>query len=113
MFWRKRSTVELRAEHDGPDHRYLTAYRTRGGGLTVAGQDLGPATAMVSPDGEYEWWYVVPPASVPRLLEALGARPGTDVLDELAARWCGAASSALEGHLRELRHEGLAELTVR
>lgn len=35
-------TVTLRAEHDGDDHRYLTAHRSWRGGIRIYGQDLGP-----------------------------------------------------------------------
>lgn len=113
MFWRRRNrSVELRSEHNGADSRYLTVYSTRSGGLRIAGQDLGPSTEVVSPDGEYEWFYDVPAASVPQLRSALGTAPGTDLMDDLAARWCGLASHDLEVHLSALRHSGAISLTV-
>jgi hypothetical protein len=69
--------------------------------LLVEGQDLGPATSPVSGDGEYEFVYEVAADKVPALLQALGAERDADVLDELAARWTGAASHELERILRD------------
>ena len=93
--------VSLRAEHEGNDHRYLTARLGHSGDLLIEGQDLGPATAPVSSDEEYEWVQVVPAARIPELLHVLGAAADVDVLDELAARWTGPGSYELERLLRE------------
>ncbi len=51
--------VSLRAEVSGADERYLDAYIDDGGQLVLQGQDLGSLTAIVSDDGEYEWFRYV------------------------------------------------------
>ncbi len=91
----------MRAEVDGEDLRFLDAFVTPDGVLHVDGQDLGPATAMVSSDGEYEWGRSIAPADIARLVEELGGRPGEDVLDVLQRDWSGARSYDLEKLLRE------------
>jgi hypothetical protein len=48
-------TVLLRAEQDGRNQRFLRASLNAEGALVIEGQDLGPKTALVSSDGEYEW----------------------------------------------------------
>jgi hypothetical protein len=95
------TTVQLRSEHNGADHRYLIAHLEPNGDLRLSGQDIGPGTSAVSSDGEYEWENVVPAAHIPALLEALGAPADADILAELAARWTGPASYELERCLRE------------
>ena len=91
----------LRSEVAGQDRRYLSAYVDGAGGLHVDGHDLGPSTAPVSDDGEYEWFQTIHAADVPRLLAALGAAPTVDVMDVLSERFTGAASYELERVLRE------------
>ena len=56
---------------------------------------------MVSSDGEYEWEQVVPAAHLPTLRSLLDVPTGADILDELAARWTGAASYDLERRIRD------------
>ncbi len=51
--------ISLRADEKGPTWRYLTASLNAEGSLVLAGQDLGPGTAIVSSDGEYEYWITV------------------------------------------------------
>jgi len=94
-------TVTLRKERDGEDSRHLWAYLDDAGGLHIDGQDLGPATAVVSPDGEYEWFQTIRAEHLPRLLALLGGRPGDDILTLLDQRWSGARSGDLERLLRE------------
>jgi hypothetical protein len=101
--------VYLRSEQAGGNSRYLTARRVASGDLWIEGQDLGAATLPVSSDGEHEWLWVVPAADLHELLRVLGAKPDTDVLDQLAENWSGAASYELE---RRLRESGLARLRV-
>jgi len=96
-----RRKVNLRSDQDGPDSRYLDARLDDEGNLHIDGQDLGPGTAMVSDDGEYEYFKVVEAAHVPALLAVLGAEPGADILDELEAHWTGRASYDLERRLSE------------
>jgi hypothetical protein len=90
----------LRSERSGDDERYLWAYVDDDGNLHIDGQDLGPATAPVSNDGEYEWFQTVGAGDVPRLAELLGAQSGTDVLDLLEAEYTGRRSYDLEKVLR-------------
>lgn len=91
----------LREERTGPDQRFLTAYVSQDGALHIDGQDLGPATAPVSADGEYEWFTTIRPEHLPRLVELLGGEPGADVLDLLAARYTGDGAAEFERTLRE------------
>ena len=93
--------VVLREERSGPDRRNLWAYFDPDGALHIDGQDLGPATAPVSADGEYEWFKTIQPAHLPRLVELLGGEAGTDLLALLAERYTGAGSYELERVLRE------------
>ncbi|MGH2689112.1 MAG: hypothetical protein ACRDKW_09950 [Actinomycetota bacterium] len=94
-------TVTLRSETSGPDSRYLWAYLDEEGRLHIDGQDLGPATAPVSPDGEYEWFKTVAAADVARVVALLEGRPGEDVLDLLERGFTGPGSYELERRLRE------------
>ncbi len=92
--------IELRNERDGDDRRRLWARVDEHGDVHIDGQDLGPATRPVSNDGEYEWFQVIRAAHVPRLLEVLGAPPGSPVVDVLRG-FCGDRSYDLEELLRE------------
>jgi hypothetical protein len=92
--------VVLREERSGADVRHLWAYLDDAGALHIDGQDLGPATAPVSDDGEYEWYQVISAADVPRLKLLLGAEEGTGILEILSA-WTGERSYELERRLRE------------
>lgn len=94
-------SVSLRAERDGEDSRYLTAHVDSDGNLHIHGQDLGPKTAPVSDNGEYEWDKTVAREHIPALLVLLGAPADVDVLHELAAHWTASASYDLERKLRE------------
>lgn len=93
--------VNLRAEADGADRRYLDAHVSETGDLVIEGQDLGPATALISPDGEYEWIRTVRRTDLPALVLALGGQPGDDILDLLDARFTGQRSYDLERLLRD------------
>lgn len=94
-------SVKLREEHQGDDDRYLDAYIDGAGDLVLAGQDLGLATELVSPDGEYEWFRIVRRPHRPALVVLLGGQAGADVLDVLADGWTGSASYELEALLRD------------
>lgn len=96
-----RHVVTLRDEHDGADRRHLAAYLDDEGRLHIDGQDLGPATAMVSEDGEYEWFRTIAAADLPRLAELLGAYAGESILAVLARKYTGVRSHELERILRE------------
>lgn len=93
--------VILRNERRGADTRHLWAYLDEEGNLHIDGQDLGPATAPVSDDGEYEWFRTVSREDVPKLLSLLGEPADADLLEVLKQRWAGAKSYELEKLLRE------------
>ena len=93
--------VMLREERTGPNQRFLCAYVDADGALHIDGQDLGPATAPPSHDGEYEWFDTIQPEHLPRLIELLGGEPGADILDLLAKRYTGAGVAAFERILRK------------
>jgi hypothetical protein len=92
-------TIRLRAEVDGKDKRFLDAFLDEEGRLCIDGQDLGPGTALISSDGEYEWSFTYAVADLPRVSAVLDGQPGEDVLDVLE-RWVG-RSYELEKRLRE------------
>ena len=93
--------VTLRDEVVGPDRRYLGASLNKAGGLVIEGQDLGPAAAAVSPDGEYEWWTTINAEDFPQLWALLDAPTGSDILQVLAENWTGERSYELERRLRD------------
>ena len=93
--------VTLRAERSGSDYRHLEAYLDGEGRLHIDGQDLGPGTAIVSSDGEYEWFETIAAADVPRVVALLGGQPGDDVLDLLERDFTGAGSHDFETRLRQ------------
>ncbi len=97
----KPRTVTLRDEKDGQDSRHLCAWLDDRGNLHIDGQDLGPATAIVSDDGEYEWFETIQAEHLPRLLPLLGASASDDILDVLEQKWSGRRSYELEHLLRE------------
>ena len=94
-------TVTLRHEVDGPDSRHLWAHLDQEGNLHVDGQDLGPKTAIVSSDGEYEWFQTINKSELPKLIGLLGGQPEDDVLDVLEENWTGQRAADLEALLRK------------
>lgn len=96
-----RGQVILRNERRGADTRHLWAYLDDEGNLHIDGQDLGPATAPVSDDGEYEWFCTISHEDLPQLMSLLGALADADLLDVLQRKWSGARSYELEKVLRE------------
>ena len=92
-------TVSLRDERQGGDRRALWAYVDDAGDLHIDGQDLGPGTALVSADGEYEWFKTIAAADVRRVIALLGGGPGDDILDLLERDFTGAGSYDLEARL--------------
>lgn len=93
--------VTLRDERSGPDSRHLTAHLDDDGNLHIDGHDLGPGTAPVSNDGEYEWLEAISADDLPRLLVLLGAPPDAVILDVLEQQWTGAKAYDLEKLIRE------------
>lgn len=79
----------------------LWAYVDVKGNLHIDGQDLGPMTASVSSDGEYEYFKTIEAKDVPRVLVLLDAPGDADVLEVLSSRWTGAASFELEQRLSQ------------
>lgn len=75
-------SVELRHEVDRTDTRILRA-RTHDGGLRIEGHDIGEGVEAVFGKGltEYEWVVDVAEADLPRLVEALGGRPGEHIIN--------------------------------
>ena len=71
------------------------------GAVEFAAQDLGPITAPVSSDGEYEYWRTIAAEHVPQLVWLLGGEPGEHVIELLARHWSGKRSFDLEQVLRE------------
>jgi hypothetical protein len=94
-------TVTLRDERSGSDSRHLWAYLDDEDNLHIDGQDLGPGTAVVSNDGEYEWFQKISADDLTRLLDLLGAPSAADVLDILEQQWTGGKSYDLERLIRE------------
>ena len=92
--------VVLRDERDGTDRRHLEARVDASGDLHIDGQDLGPGTAVVSSDGEYEWFQTIRAIDVGALLAALGHPEDADVLEVLAQQFTGPGSYRLEEVLR-------------
>ena len=93
--------VTLRDERCGPDSRHLWAYLDDDGNLHIDGQDLGPGTAPVSADGEYEWFKKISAHDLPTLLALLGVPLDANVLDVLERQWSGDRAGDLETLLRE------------
>jgi hypothetical protein len=93
--------VQLRHERDGPDSRFLWAYVDDQGNLHIDGQDLGPKTAPVSDDGEYEWFKTIRAEDVSKVVTLLGGSTGDDLLNLIEDRYTGEASGELEKRLRE------------
>jgi hypothetical protein len=91
--------LTLRDEQRGANRRFLCAYCDAAGNLHVDGQDLGPGTAMMSDDGEYEWFQTIAAVHLPALVQTLGGQPGEPILTVLA-RYRGDASYELERLLR-------------
>jgi hypothetical protein len=94
-------TVSLRAERDGANHRYLRATLNAEGALVIEGQDLGPKTALVSSDGEYEWSRTILREHIPQLLILLDEKNDADILITLERHWTGPNSYELERRIRD------------
>ncbi|MGI9117344.1 MAG: hypothetical protein ACR2JV_06885 [Gaiellales bacterium] len=90
--------VVMRDERTGRDTRSLVAELARDGALSIHGHDLGPGAAAA--DGEHEWVYEHPAATIPDLLEVLGAPRDGDILAVIADRYTGRASYDFEQRVR-------------
>ena len=95
-------TIHLRGERRADGSQLsLWAYLDSGGRLHIDGQDLGPVTAPVSNDGEYEYFKTIAASDIPRLVELLGGKPGADILALLKRKYTGEKSYDLERILSE------------
>jgi hypothetical protein len=92
--------VELRDERREDSTRHLRARIRSNGDLCIEGHDLGSGTALVSSDGEYEWFKTIRSEHIVQLRQVLGAEAGVDLLDFLQERFSGPASYDLEELLR-------------
>ena len=76
--------VDLFEGRDARGTRAISATLRADGTLIIDGQDLGPQVQIFGPDfREYEWAWTAQPAEVPRIVEALGGKPGDDPLQVL------------------------------
>lgn len=64
----------------GADGLTVTASLLEDGSLSIRGQDLNAGRVFGPGGSEYEYGLTVTPADVPRVVAALGGRPGGDVL---------------------------------
>lgn len=102
--FRKRTAPVILRDYDDEDgRRYLEAHLTPSGELEIEGQDLGPGVTKVLGEGfvEYEWFYIIKPEHIPLLVEALGARPGTDILNLLQYKCVGPYGLNVEEIIRK------------
>jgi hypothetical protein len=93
--------IVLRDTQNGEDRRKLWAELKADGSFQITGLDLGPLSRNLTGDGSYEWELTVSPEDVPRVVEVLGGESGEDVMEILAQRYTGAASSDVERLIRE------------
>lgn len=93
--------IKLRDEKTPELDCSLWASLNAGGNLVLAGQDLGRGTAMVSSDGEYEYWITVKAENISQLRALLHASADADVLQVLADQWAGERSHDLERLIRD------------
>jgi len=82
------------------DRLHIDAALNDDGDLVFEGQDLNGWLGSA----EYEYWVTAPASLVPRVVEALGGRPGDDVLDLLAEH---AEEIVLRGESTWLRSLGI------
>ncbi len=94
-------TIVLQNMRDERGQRYLTAYVDAEGDLRIDGHDMGSGTAMVSGDGEYEWWSVYSADDLPAIVALLDGNPSDNVLDLLESRWTGERAGELERRLSD------------
>ena len=93
--------ITLLDEHEGPNSWHVGASLDGMGNLVIDGHDLGPETAFVSSDGEYEWSVTVPAASLKRAVTVLGGQDNDSILDVLARDYAGKASYTIRRKLVE------------
>lgn len=93
-------TVTLCDERHEHNAYSLRARLREDGALVIEGQDLGAAPEAFWGSREYEWRITVRAEAVPRLVAALGGRPGeSDPLELLAQRYSEDPRCASRGFL--------------
>ena len=98
------ASAQLGETTDEGGRRRVWAEIRKDGHLVIQGQDLGPGTATISADGEYEYAYSIKVEDIAVVLAALGADPDEDPLTYLTEHWSGPAAFALTRRLH-----GIAE----
>ena len=68
---------------------FLDAGINEDGDLVLEGQDLGEFVEQAMGTDEYEYAKTYAKSTFPAILEALGEPAGSDILEVIAARWCG------------------------
>ena len=68
---------------------FLDAEINDGGDLVLQGQDLGEFVEAAMGTDEYEYAKTYAKSTFPAILEALGEPADSDILEVIAARWCG------------------------
>jgi hypothetical protein len=68
---------------------FLDAGINEDGDLVLEGQDLGEFVEQAMGTDEYEYANTYAKTTFPAILEALGEPAGSDILEVIAARWCG------------------------
>lgn len=90
----------IRYEDDASRYSTLDVCYDANGDLSLHGETLG-SISEDSDRSEYEYARTFSSADFPTLLEALGAAPGADVLDEIVSSWSGKRSHEMERRLTE------------
>jgi hypothetical protein len=93
--------ITLLQEREGASSFFVGALIDAGGNLVIDGQDLGPATATMSTDGEYEWSVTVPAASLGRAAIVLGGRADEPILELLAREYAGRQAYGIRQKLED------------
>ena len=80
--------VRLQADMTEGNRRFVNAFLSAEGDLSIEGQDLGSGVSEFFGAGltEYEWTVVVRAEHVPSAVAALGGEPDTEILDLLGER---------------------------
>jgi hypothetical protein len=68
---------------------FLDAGINEDGDLVLQGQDLGEFVEAAMGTDEYEYAKTYAKSTFPAILEALGEPADSDILEVIAARWCG------------------------
>ncbi len=93
----------LRDEVSSTDRRHLSASIQDDGALRIVGHDLGDGVEQALGSGirEYEWITEVAASDIPRLIDALGGTPGSELLEVIRTR-CLDDATRLEAAIRKV-----------